>query len=369
MKLTAKINPKNLFTSKKRNTLSRSQTSSFDSSVTTSSDSPESSHRSKSISNGAATPTSVLPENSRELSFDNSNKTSTVSRSQSSSFDLSNTTSSDSPESSNHHKSDSNSVLPEDSREISSDNSKNLFVSNKSITVSRSETSITTSFDSPESSNHHKSDPKSKSNGSCEISSDNSNNLFRSETSSFDSQITTSSDLPESSNRHKSDSKSNGSTTPTSVLPTQSHEISSDDLQYELTQAFRLIDTDNDGKITRSELESLLLRIGVTQSELTIMINDIDLDGDGTISLEEFGVISSAFGPPSCDDEIRGAFEFFDADNDGMITAGELLAVFQAIGDGRCTLEDCKRMINSVDVNGDGVVCFEDFARMMETQV
>ncbi|KAJ0624319.1 hypothetical protein HanIR_Chr01g0041841 [Helianthus annuus] len=56
MKLTAKINPKNLFRSKKRNTLSRSKTSSFDSSVTTSSDSPESSHRSKSKSNGVVTP-------------------------------------------------------------------------------------------------------------------------------------------------------------------------------------------------------------------------------------------------------------------------------------------------------------------------
>ncbi|MFS7902382.1 putative EF-hand domain pair protein CML [Helianthus anomalus] len=48
-----------------------------------------------------------------------------------------------------------------------------------------------------------------------------------------------------------------------------------------------------------------------------------------------------------------------------MITADDLLAVFQAIGDERCTLEDCKRMISSLDVNEDGVLCFVDFARMM----
>lgn len=130
------------------------------------------------------------------------------------------------------------------------------------------------------------------------------------------------------------------------------------------------MDTDNDGRITKSQLQSLLTRIGSTElispDELTLMVNEIDRDGDGNISLEEFSVISSVFGPPSCDEEIRGAFEFFDTDRDGKITADELFSVFKSIGDGECTLEDCKRMISSVDKNGDGFVCFEDFTRMME---
>ncbi|KAI3682352.1 hypothetical protein L1987_82280 [Smallanthus sonchifolius] len=201
--------------------------------------------------------------------------------------------------------------------------------------------------------------------------------VSRSESSSFDSSITTSSGSPDSSHHHKS--KSNGVATPTSVLPTHLHDISSDelseisaDVQYELVQAFRIMDADGDGRITRSELEALLSRIGgsepISPEELSLMLNEIDSDGDGSISLQEFGVISSAFGPPSCDDELRGAFEFFDTDHDGMITADELFAVFKSIGDGRCTLEDCRRMISSVDKNGDGFVCFEDFTRMMEQQ-
>ncbi|MFS7902387.1 putative EF-hand domain pair protein CML [Helianthus anomalus] len=52
-----------------------------------------------------------------------------------------------------------------------------------------------------------------------------------------------------------------------------------------------------------------------------------------------------------------------------MITISHLLAVFQAIGDGRCTLEDCKRMISSVDVNEDRVLCFVDFARMIRMEL
>ncbi|MFS8002761.1 putative EF-hand domain-containing protein [Helianthus anomalus] len=54
------------------------------------------------------------------------------------------------------------------------------------------------------------------------------------------------------------------------------------------------------------------------------MVNEIDVDGDGSIRFE-FGVISAAFGPPSCDDELRG---------------------------------ECRCMISGVDKNGDGVVCF-----------
>ncbi|KAI3811736.1 hypothetical protein L1987_21465 [Smallanthus sonchifolius] len=202
--------------------------------------------------------------------------------------------------------------------------------------------------------------------------------VSRSESSSFNSSVTTSSASPDSTHHHKS--KSTGVATPTSVLPTHSHEISSGewseisgDVQFELVQAFRIIDADADGRITRSELEALLSRIGgdepISPEELRLMIDEIDGEDDGSISLEEFGVVvSSAFGPPSCADEIRGAFEFFDTDGDGMITAEELLAVFKSIGDGYCTLEDCRRMVSSVDLNGDGFVCFEDFRRMMEEQ-
>jgi len=73
-------------------------------------------------------------------------------------------------------------------------------------------------------------------------------------------------------------------------------------------------------------------------------------------------------GPESGSDpeELKEAFAVFDTDRDGRISAEELLRVFRAIGDERCTLEECRRMIEGVDRNGDGFVCFEDFSRMME---
>ncbi|KAD5961000.1 hypothetical protein R6Q59_014003 [Mikania micrantha] len=104
------------------------------------------------------------------------------------------------------------------------------------------------------------------------------------------------------------------------------------DVQFKLVQAFRMIDTDGDGRITRSELEALLHRIGgdepISSEEVRSMINEIDVDGDGSISLEGFGVISSAFGPLSCDGDLRGAFEFFDTDRDGRIGGGGVACWF-----------------------------------------
>ncbi|GAB4851690.1 hypothetical protein Ancab_031094 [Ancistrocladus abbreviatus] len=198
-----------------------------------------------------------------------------------------------------------------------------------------------------------------------------SRSISKSEPPSFSSSISSSSELSSSSLGNKTHPPE----TPTSVLQPAlggSGELSfSDAASGDLYFAFKLIDRDGDGKITKRELEALFSRIGASppsEEEIAAMMREIDVDGDGCISLEEFEAISEAFRPASDLAELRETFEVFDADHDGKITAEELLEVFSAIGDERCTLEDCKRMIRSVDKSGDGSVCFEDFARMMDLQ-
>ncbi|XP_058737856.1 probable calcium-binding protein CML36 [Vicia villosa] len=168
-----------------------------------------------------------------------------------------------------------------------------------------------------------------------------------------------------------------GSQTPTSVLPEASSSSWSDvtvEVQWELAQAFQLIDRDNDGVVSRQELESVLTRLGArppSSEEIEMMISEVDSDGRGCISVESImnrigsGSVSSN---PNPEEELREAFEVFDTDRDGRISAEELLRVFRAIGDERCTLEECRRMIAGVDKNRDGFVCFEEFSCMMEMQ-
>ncbi|XP_057780485.1 probable calcium-binding protein CML36 [Salvia miltiorrhiza] len=180
------------------------------------------------------------------------------------------------------------------------------------------------------------------------------------EPSSFSSHTTSSS----SSSEDGGLKRPAGLSTPTSVLPSTSAGMSTEEwteisaaVYFELKQAFEMIDRDGDGKITKEELESLLSRLGAeppSKEELRQMLSEVDRDGDGCITLEEFHAIGSAFAPSTDSSELRHTFDFFDSDRDGRITAEELFSVFKTIGDARCTLEDCRRMIRGVDRNGDG---------------
>ncbi|KAJ8562758.1 hypothetical protein K7X08_031210 [Anisodus acutangulus] len=213
--------------------------------------------------------------------------------------------------------------------------------------------------------------------------------ITRSDDPSFSSGTTSSSSSSSlEENLHNKGTNNGGVSTPTSVLPTLYNEISADEWSSEisaatapagaysdLVRAFSVIDRDGDGKIRKEQLEAILSRIGgkspPSEEELILLINEVDKNGDGCINLEDFGLITSEFEPPApvtedAGDEMKDAFDFFDEDSDGKITAEELFNVFRMIGDVRYTLEDCRRMIASVDKNGDGFVCFEDFCLMME---
>ena len=164
------------------------------------------------------------------------------------------------------------------------------------------------------------------------------------------------------------------SATPTSVLPEISGDLSdfSAESFSDLAEAFRLMDRDKTGVVSRKELAALLSRLGGSGADLVAaMLSEVDGDGEkDEISVEAIvSRVGSACGAdPAGDSELREVFESFDADGDGKITAQELLEFFAGIGDERCTLEECRRMIAGVDTNGDGFVCFEDFSRMMDLQ-
>lgn len=193
--------------------------------------------------------------------------------------------------------------------------------------------------------------------------------VSRSEPSSFSSGASSS-----SSEISYGNLKPGPATTPISVLPDWSQVSGDRDFYSELIQAFKLIDRDDDGVVSRGDLEALLSRLSPeppSPEEVSLMLREVDGGGDGgCFSLEELASrVAGTSGEGSVEtEEMREVFEYFDADRDGRISAEELHRVFGVIGDERCTIEECRRMIATVDRNGDGFVCFEDFSRMMELQ-
>lgn len=150
----------------------------------------------------------------------------------------------------------------------------------------------------------------------------------------------------------------------------------------EFREAFRLFDKDGDGSITRDELGRFMRSLGqfARAEELQQMLQEVDADGDGNVSFEEFVDIAWSAGAGARevwgeDDgkltteeqeerELRDAFRVFDKHNRGFITASDLRAVLQCLGED--LLEDeIEDMIKEVDVDGDGRIDFYEFVNAL----
>ncbi|MER8071665.1 EF-hand domain-containing protein [Streptomyces sp. NPDC094034] len=60
-------------------------------------------------------------------------------------------------------------------------------------------------------------------------------------------------------------------------------------------------------------------------------------------------------------DDARTAFERFDANGDGLITAAEYKSVMAQLGDFHVTETVAQAVINAHDGNGDGLLTFDEF--------
>eukprot|EP00249_Psilotum_nudum_P023560 c28923_g1_i3 orf=461-1288(+) len=144
-------------------------------------------------------------------------------------------------------------------------------------------------------------------------------------------------------------------------------------LRQELERAFRQFDANSDGKISATELGAVLRSLGddITDEEAIEVVKEVDADGDGYIDLQEFIDMNTrsvhSNGEIASLDELKAAFLIFDMDRNGLIAADELHRVLKNLGNKKCTVDDCSKMLRGVDRNGDGFVDFDEFKFMMLT--
>ncbi|XVE85479.1 hypothetical protein DITRI_Ditri17bG0093700 [Diplodiscus trichospermus] len=135
----------------------------------------------------------------------------------------------------------------------------------------------------------------------------------------------------------------------------------------ELEQVFQKFDVNGDGKISSSELGSIMGSLGQlpSEEELQKMIKEFDSDGDGFVSFEEFVELNTK-GVDSEEvlENLKDAFSVYDIDGNGSISAEELQEVLKSLGD-ECSIAECRQMISGVDNDGDGMIDFEEFKVMM----
>ncbi|XP_033733497.1 calmodulin-A-like isoform X1 [Pecten maximus] len=139
--------------------------------------------------------------------------------------------------------------------------------------------------------------------------------------------------------------------------------ILTDEQVAEFKEAFTLFDKDGDGTITTSELGTVMRSLGQnpTENELQDMINEVDADGNGTIDFEEFlHMMARKMKETDSEEDLREAFRVFDKDGNGYISAAELRHVMTNLGE-KLTDEEVDEMIKEADLDGDGMVNYEDF--------
>ncbi|KAK2365185.1 calmodulin [Trifolium repens] len=135
----------------------------------------------------------------------------------------------------------------------------------------------------------------------------------------------------------------------------------------EFLEDFSLIDKNGDGCITIEELGTAIrsLDVNPTLEELQIMMNDVDTNGNGTIEFGEFlDFMARKMKEAQAEKELKEAFWVFDKDKDGYISSNELRSVLRGIGE-KVTEEELDQMIKMADLNGDGLIDYQEFIRMM----
>ena len=128
-----------------------------------------------------------------------------------------------------------------------------------------------------------------------------------------------------------------------------------------LKEAFNQYDTDGDGTISIVEMRNALTH---GKSKLKNIdqnfLDSLDIDGDGMIDYSEFLVATMRTKHWHTTERLRLAFDQLDVDNSGQLDRDE---VRSALGGNDDALAD--EIINQFDVDGDGMISFEEFESMM----
>ena len=107
--------------------------------------------------------------------------------------------------------------------------------------------------------------------------------------------------------------------------------------------------------------------IGLNPSKEAIeeLIGDIDKDGDGEVSFDEFmKLMARAMKEGEKDEELIEAFKTFDVNGNNYITEHELAEIMEKYGE-KMPREEVHKMFLEADKTGDGTITFEEFVLMM----
>eukprot|EP01006_Ploeotia_vitrea_P024628 TRINITY_DN57450_c1_g1_i2.p1 TRINITY_DN57450_c1_g1~~TRINITY_DN57450_c1_g1_i2.p1 ORF type:complete len:502 (+),score=270.42 TRINITY_DN57450_c1_g1_i2:409-1914(+) len=133
----------------------------------------------------------------------------------------------------------------------------------------------------------------------------------------------------------------------------------SDDEAKELRKTFQTMDLDGDGSITVEELEVALRKLSMPDTDVASLMSTLDIDGDGKLSYEEliFTVLQRKL--VAKEERIWQVFCEIDKNKDGLLEPAEIASAF-----GQDDAEKVKALIAELDRDSNGRIDYDEFLSM-----
>ena len=161
------------------------------------------------------------------------------------------------------------------------------------------------------------------------------------------------------------------------------HHIKGEDKIEVLNSAFKNADKEAKGKLSVSEFKEVLIAVideemfGHDNFEVDISMGMFfraaDRDGDGMVDWEE--LIKWFKDDEDPEEKMRTSFRIFDVNRNGKICKNELENLRKLFGDGENEpeTEETWEMINKImkkfDEDGDGVLNYQEFSKLMKEEI
>ncbi|XP_050430515.1 troponin C, isoallergen Bla g 6.0101-like [Adelges cooleyi] len=147
--------------------------------------------------------------------------------------------------------------------------------------------------------------------------------------------------------------------------------LSKDQLKV-LRKAFDTFDTEKKARITCDSINTILDMLGHATDAATVrnIVQEIDHQGAGTLSFDQFCTLASKFMTEEEEDseaiktELREAFRLYDKEGNGYITTEVLREILSEL-DNNMSDEELDQMIDEIDADGSGTVDFDEFMEVM----
>uniref|UniRef100_A0A7S1GAP5 Calmodulin n=1 Tax=Bicosoecida sp. CB-2014 TaxID=1486930 RepID=A0A7S1GAP5_9STRA len=134
-------------------------------------------------------------------------------------------------------------------------------------------------------------------------------------------------------------------------------------------EIFHLFDFSGEGRIDSKELGTMLRALGQspTEAEVQDIIAEVDVDGTGKLDFEEFlAMVAGRLKDTDIVGEVEASFDAFDVDGDGKVSAEDLRAYAEKLGE-KLPMDDVREMVGEADLDGDGMISKDSFKRLMVT--